>query len=152
MHPIAAIGGAGLLALAIVVGRRRGDRAAPPWLVSSAEVLGLVLFLGPPLLRSLGSDAALLRAILLAQALAVLVAALAFRRPWPALAAIAIVALESARAIVEVVERLPNFVTFAVSGALLLIVGFLLLLKRELFDRWRARLMRWWVGWIRAAR
>ena len=42
------------------------------------------------------------------------------------------------------VNRLPNWALFGVSGVILLAAGFVLLLKREAWNQWSHRAYGWW--------
>jgi hypothetical protein len=43
-----------------------------------------------------------------------------------------------------VVNRLPNWALFGASGAILLGVGFILLLKRDAWNAWSRSMFTWW--------
>lgn len=144
--------GAGAALIAIAVAFPRFQRRGLPLVFSSLfDLLGLWLFLVPTFLLTYTKDATLQHAILMAQILVLIVSGLSLRRRWQILAAIGMLSIETVRAIFEIVNRIPSFATFAIAGALLLAIGFLLLLKRELFERWRARIVRWWVAWLAAS-
>jgi hypothetical protein len=142
--------GAVLLAIAVAFPKfRRGG--LPVEFATLLDALGLWLFLIPTFLLTFGFSEPLQTAILMAQLLVLVLVGLGFRRRWQVIAAITLIGFESVRAIFEVVNRIPSFATFAIAGALLLAIGFLLLLKRELFEQWRRRFMHWWVAWLAAS-
>jgi hypothetical protein len=143
---------AGVVLMGIAISFPRFRRRGLPLRFSAAfDLLGLWLYLMPTFLLTFSNAAALQHAILMAQLVALTLSGLAFRRRWQIIAAIVMIGGESVRGIFEVVNRIPSFATFAISGALLLTIGFLLLLKREFFERLRRRLMHWWVAWLAAS-
>jgi hypothetical protein len=142
--------GAILFALAIAFPRFR--RGGLPAVFSTAfEALGIWLFLMPTFLLTFTATAAVQHAILMTQLVVLTLAGLGFRRRWQIIPAIGMIGIEAVRGVFEVVNRIPSFATFAIAGALLLAIGFLLLLKREAFERWRQTLTRWWVAWLAAS-
>ena len=146
----AVLAGAALMAIATAF-PRFSRRGLPLVFSSLMDLLGLWLFLLPTVLLTYTRDASLQHAVLMGQLLVLMLAALGLHRRWLVIAAVATLGLETVRAIFEVVNRIPSFATFAISGALLLSIGFLLLLKRELFERWRGQLVRWWTAWLATA-
>ena len=68
------------------------------------------------------------------------------RRRWLVAAALAALGLETLRASIDVVNRLPNWALFGGSGAILLTAGFVLLIKREAWNAWSRRAYLWWSG------
>ena len=139
-----------LMAIAIAFPRFR-RRGLPPVFSTAFDLVGLWLYLVPTFLLTFSKDAALQHAILMTQLVVLTLSGLAFRRRWQIVVAIAMLGGESIRGIFEIVNRIPSFATFAISGTLLLAIGFLLLLKREFFERLRRRLMHWWVAWLAAS-
>ena len=142
--------GFALMAIAIAFPRLR-RRGLPVAFSSVFDLLGVWLYVLPTFLLTFTVDGVLQHAIFMAQLIVLTVSGLMFRRRWQILPAIAMLGTEALRGIFEVVNRVPSFATFAASGALLLATGFLLLLKRELFERSRRRFMRWWVAWLAAS-
>jgi len=67
------------------------------------------------------------------------------RRRWLVAGALAALGLETLRASIDVVNRLPNWALFGGSGAILLTAGFVLLIKREAWNAWSRRALSWWV-------
>jgi hypothetical protein len=55
-----------------------------------------------------------------------------------------VLGLETVRATVDVVNRLPSWALFGASGAILLIAGFVLLIKREAWNAWSRNVYAWW--------
>ena len=66
------------------------------------------------------------------------------RRRWLVVGALAALGLEALRGTIDVVNRLPNWALFGVSGVILLAAGFVLLLKREAWNQWSHRAYGWW--------
>ena len=52
--------------------------------------------------------------------------------------------LETFRGAIDAVNRLPNWALFGASGAILLAIGFVLLLKREAWKAWSRSMFKWW--------
>jgi len=161
MQLLGVAAGVVLMAIAIAFPRFR-RRGLPVGFSVAFDVLGLWLFLVPTFLVTFsGADVVrrvvdpsfipLQHAILMAQVVVLTLVGLTFRHRWQILAAIGVIGIESIRGIFEVVNRIPSFATFAIAGALLLAIGFLLLLKREFFERQRRRATRWWVSWLAAS-
>ena len=147
LQPAGIASGAVLLALGVAFQRFRQGGLPPPF-ATVFDALGVWLLLLPTFLLTYGQDAVLQNAVLMAELVVLLVAGLAFRRRWQVMPAIGFLAIQTTRAVIDVANRLPSWATFAVAGALLLTIGFLLLLKREFFATLRRRLMRWWVAWL----
>jgi hypothetical protein len=137
--------GAYLVALGLLALRDRRARWvewAPP-----LEVVGAIVLLGPTHLASWDRAGFGQGIRLLAEVSVLLAIGLILRRRWLVAVALAFTGLQALRVLVDVIDRLPNWVVFATSGALLLAVGFVLLLKRELWVRWQTRAAAWWRGW-----
>jgi mannose/fructose/N-acetylgalactosamine-specific phosphotransferase system component IIC len=84
---------------------------------------------------------------LLVEISALLAIGLILQGRWLIAIAVTFIGLEAVRVLVDAVDRLPNWVIFATSGTLLLAIGFVLLLKRELWVRWQGRISTWWRAW-----
>ena len=143
---------AGTILFALAIAFPRFRRGGLPAAFSTAfEALGVWLYLLPTFLLTFTPAAAVQHAILMAQLVVLTLAGLGFRRRWQIIPAIGMIGIEALRGIFEVVNRIPSFATFAIAGALLLAIGFLLLLKREAFERRRQTLTSWWVAWLAAS-
>ena len=66
------------------------------------------------------------------------------QRRWLVACALAALGLETIRGAIDVVNRLPNWALFGPSGAILLAVGFVLLLKRDAWNAWSRSMFNWW--------
>lgn len=142
-HGIAA--GAALVAIALAAIRYAPSVLAERAL-TGAELLGSGLFLAPPLLAS-WNEPFLPGTLMVFFQIAVLIGVgVVLRRRWLVAGALAALGLETLRASIDVVNRLPNWALFGGSGAVLLTAGFVLLIKREAWNAWSRRAYQWWSG------
>ena len=142
-HGVAA--GAALVAIALAAIRYAPNVLAERALIG-AEVLGAGLFVMPPLLAS-WNEPFVPGTLIVFMEIALLVGVgVVLRRRWLVAAALAALGLETLRASIDVVNRLPNWALFGGSGAILLTAGFVLLIKREAWNAWSRRAYLWWSG------
>lgn len=135
--------GAYCVGLALAVHRDRRLRDATPAL----EIVGALVLLAPPHLASWERDGFMQGLRVLATSFALLATGVILRRRLLVAAATAFVGLQAIRVLVDIFDRLPNWVVFGAAGALLLAIGFAILLKREAWLRWQSGIVRWWEGW-----
>ena len=140
-HAIAA--GAALVALSLAAVRYRADLLDERALIG-AEWLGAFLFVGPTLLASWSTDFFPATPIVFFEIALILGTGILLRRRWLVVGALAALGLEALRGTIDVVNRLPNWALFGVSGVILLAAGFVLLLKREAWNQWSHRAYGWW--------
>jgi len=142
-HGIAA--GAALVAIALAAIRYAPNVVAQRALIG-AELLGAALFVTPPLLASWNEPILPGTLIVFLQVALLIGVGVVLRRRWLVAAALAALGLETLRASIDVVNRLPNWALFGGSGAILLTAGFVLLIKREAWNAWSRRAFQWWSG------
>ncbi len=142
-HGIAA--GAALIAIALAAIRYAPNVLAERALVG-AELLGAALFVMPPLLASWNEPFMPGTLIVFMQIALLVGVGVVLRRRWLVAGALAALGLETLRASIDVVNRLPNWALFGGSGAILLTAGFVLLIKREAWNAWSRRAYQWWSG------
>jgi len=111
------------------------------------EGAGALLLLVPPYVGSWHVDGFVHGLRLLSAALALIALGVTFRRRWPVAIAVGALGLAAIRVIVDVADRLPNWVSFGVSGAILLAVGFTLLVQRERWAQLQRQLLDRWQRW-----
>ncbi|MEK6207261.1 MAG: hypothetical protein AABM32_06420 [Chloroflexota bacterium] len=140
-HGIA--GGAALVALSLAA-VRYAPRVLTEQALIGGELLGAALFLGPTLLASWTSQFVPGTIIVFFQVALLLGVGIVMRRRWLVLGALAVLGLETVRATIDVVNRLPNWALFGGSGAILLTAGFVLLIKREAWNAWSRNVYAWW--------
>ena len=136
---------AGALLVAITLA---GIRYAPKVLAEraliGAELLGAALFLGPSLVASWNEPFLPGTVVVFFQIALLIGVGVVLGRRWLVAAALAGLGLETLRASIDVVNRLPNWALFGGSGAILLAAGFALLMKREAWNAWSRRAFQWW--------
>jgi hypothetical protein len=135
--------GAALVALSLYAARY-APRVLDPRALLAMEGGGALLFIAPTLLAGWGEDFFPRTPMVFFEILLVLGVGVLLHRRWLVAAAIAALGLETIRGLIDAVNRLPNYVLFAASGALLLGVGFVLLLNREAWRAWSNRVIAWW--------
>lgn len=108
------------------------------------EAGGAFLFIGPTLIAGWSEPFFPRTPMVFFEIFLVLGAGMLLHRRWLVAGALAALGLESIRALIDVINRLPNYLLFASSGALLLGIGFVLLLKREAWREWSQRVTLWW--------
>ena len=135
--------GAGLVLLSLGAARYRPlvleQRAR-----AAMEAGGALLFFGPTLLAGWREPFFPRTPMVFFEILLVLGAGVLLHRRWLIAGALGGLGLETVRALIDVVNRLPNYLLFAISGVLLLAIGFVLLLKREAWREWSQRVTLWW--------
>ena len=141
-------GGIYTLVVAIMLRRVRKAlpvelRDLPGWL----EVGSALAILGPGLLRSVGDEA--YAPWVLAQAVAILVVGVVLQRRLLVLPAVAFIGIIAFQFVVDVAQTLPGWVSLGTAGALLLSLGFLLLLGRNAWSRWQRVVVEMWGRWER---
>jgi hypothetical protein len=135
--------GAALIALALYAARYK-QRVLDVRALLVMEGGGALLFITPTLLAGWGEDFFPRTPMVFFEILLVLGVGVVLHRRWLVAAAVAALGLETIRGLIDAVNRLPNYVLFAASGALLLGLGFVLLLKREAWRAWSDRVIAWW--------
>jgi len=140
--------GAGLYLVALSVAARRFlSRGLPAWAPVLLEISGAALFVAPTFLRTWQPNAVFQTALLMAQLLLLLPVGLAFHRRWLVFVALAVLGVQALRAVVDVVNRVPNWAIILVAGTLLIAAGFIGLVQRERWSRWQKSGMSWWRSW-----
>jgi hypothetical protein len=140
-HGIAA--GAALVAIALAAIRYAPSVLAERALVG-AELLGATLFVAPPLLASWNQPVVPGTLMVFFEIALLIGVGVILRRRWLVAGALAALGLETIRASIDVVNRLPYWALFGGSGAILLTAGFFLLIKREAWNAWSRRAYQWW--------
>ena len=139
-----AAGGIGLLILSLSI--PRGWNTRLPRHALALDAVGAAALFGPLFVRSWDRDGFAYAVVMLVAALALLAAGIVLARRNPVALALGALGLTSLHALVDVVNRLPNWALFAIAGAILLAAGVVLLLKREAWTRWQRRTLEWWEG------
>lgn len=111
------------------------------------EGAGALLLLVPPYLASWQPDGFGHGLRVLVAALALIALGITFRRRWPVAIAVGALGLAAIRVLVDVADRLPNWLSFGLSGTFLLAVGFTLLVQRERWTQLQRRMQDWWQRW-----
>jgi hypothetical protein len=140
-HGIA--GGAALVAMSLAA-VRYAPRVLTDRALIGAELVGAAMFLGPTLLASWSSAFVPGTIMVFFQVALLLGVGIVKRRRWVVLVALAALGLETVRAMIDVVNRLPSWALFGASGAILLSAGFVLLIKREAWNTWSRNVYAWW--------
>jgi hypothetical protein len=140
-HGMAA--GAVLVAITLA-GIRYARQVLPERALIGAELLGAALFLGPSLVASWNEPFLPGTVVVFFQIALLIGVGVVLGRRWLVAAALAGLGLETLRAAIDVVNRLPNWALFGASGAILLTAGFALLMKREAWNAWSHRAYLWW--------
>ena len=125
---------------------------SPAWreLVPAAEAAGAAVLLGPTYLETWSHDAFANGARILGESMVLLAIGTLLRRRILVAAAVVFVSLDALRALADVADRLPNWLTFALSGAILLAVGFVLLVRQDVWERAQRATQAWWERWAPA--
>ena len=131
----------GLLASRV---RTLPDEARP--FVEPLQALGAAVLMGPSLVLSWQEGGGLYALILLAEALALLGLALMQRWLWLLATSSGFIVLVALRYLFDGARVLPNWVTLALAGLLLLTAGMAVLLGREQWVRWQRVMQAWWRG------
>jgi hypothetical protein len=139
------VAGAALIAIALAAIRYAPNVVADRALMGT-ELLGAALFVLPPLLASWNEPFVPGTLIVFLEIALLVGVGVVLRRRWLVAGALAGLGLETLRASIDVVNRLPNWALFGGSGAILLTAGFVLLIKREAWNAWSRRAYQWWSG------
>jgi hypothetical protein len=137
------VAGAYLIAVALGAFRYARGRTDERVLLAM-ETGGAFLFVVPTLVA--GWDAAFFpqTVMVFIEIFLVLAVGILFHRRWLAAGALAALGLETIRGAIDIVNRLPNWALFGASGAVLLSIGFVLLLKRDAWNAWSRSMFKWW--------
>jgi hypothetical protein len=137
------VAGAYLIAVGLGAFRYARDRTDARVLLAM-ETGGAFLFIVPTLVA--GWDAAFFprTVMVFIEIFVVLAVGIVFHRRWLAAGALAALGLETIRGAIDIVNRLPNWALFGASGAVLLSIGFVLLLKRDAWNAWSRSMFKWW--------
>jgi len=135
--------GAALVALSLYAARY-APRVLDARALLAMEGGGALLFIAPTLLAGWREDFFPRTPMVFFEIFLVLGVGVLLQRRWLVAAAVAALGLETIRGLIDAVNRLPNYVLFAASGALLLGLGFVLLLNREAWRAWSSRVIAWW--------
>jgi hypothetical protein len=134
----------GALVLLSLYAQRYASKMLDPRAVVAMETGGALLFIAPTLIAG-WRDAFFPRTpMVFFEIFLLLGVGVILGRRWLIAGALGALGLEAVRALIDVVNRLPNYLLFAMSGALLLGVGFVLLLKREAWRAFSDRARGWW--------
>jgi hypothetical protein len=107
------------------------------------EALGAAVIMLPTFLQSLDGGYQY-QLILLAEATVFLCAGVALRRRGILGASLVALVLVAARAMLDAVHVLPNWVVVMIAGVALLGIGMSILAGRERWSRWQEALLGWW--------
>lgn len=135
--------GAALVAVGLTAARY-APRVLDQRALMALETGGALLFIAPTLISGWADDFFPRTPMVFLEILLLLGLGVVMHRRWLAAPAVLAFGLEAVRGLIDTINRLPNYVLFAASGALLLAVGFVLLLKREAWHAWSERAVRWW--------
>jgi len=138
------VGGAYLVVLS-VLSLRYARTGLDPRALLVMELGGSALFVLPTLLAGWSAEFFPRTVMVFVEIFLVLGPGIIFRRRWLVAGALAAIGVETVRALIDVVNRLPNWALFGTSGVLLLTGGFILLLRREAWNAWSRRALTWWV-------
>lgn len=136
------IAGAYLMAAALAALRYRRD--FDPRVLFAMETGGAFLFIAPTLVAGWGAEFYPQTVIVFVEIFVVMGLGVLLQRRWLVAGALAALGLETIRGAIDVVNRLPNWALFGASGAILLAVGFVLLLKRDAWNAWSRSMFNWW--------
>ena len=139
----ATLTGAALILISLYA-LRYASKVLDPRALLAIEAGGALLFIGPTLIAGWREGFFPRTPMVFLEIFLVFGVGLVLRRRWLIGGALGALGLEAVRALIDVVNRLPNYVLFAASGALLLAIGFVLLLKREAWRDWSQRATAWW--------
>jgi hypothetical protein len=137
------VAGAYLIAVALGAIRYLRERIDARVLLAM-ETGGAFLFIAPTLVAGWSAEFFPQTVMVFVEIFLVLGVGIFLHRRWLVAGALGALGLETIRGVIDTVNRLPNWALFGVSGALLLIVGFILLLKREAWNSWSRSVFKWW--------
>ena len=115
-------------------------------LIGPLQALGAAVLMGPSLAQSWQEGGWPYALILLGEGLAFLGFALVQRWLWLLSTATGFVVLDALRYLFDAALVLPNWLTVALAGLLLLAAGMAILLGREQWTRWQEQVEAWWKG------
>lgn len=137
------VAGAYLIAAALGAVRYRRDRIEARVLLAM-EAGGAFLFIVPTLVAGWAADFFPQTVMVFVEIFLVMAVGIVFHRRWLVAGALAALGLETIRGAIDALNRLPNWALFGASGAILLAIGFVLLLKREAWNAWSRSMFKWW--------
>ena len=137
------VAGAFLMAVALGAVRYLRDRIDARVLLAM-ETGGAFLFIVPTLVGGWSAEFFPQTLMVFVEIFLVLAVGIVFHRRWLVAGALAALGLETIRGAIDAVNRLPNWALFGASGAVLLGVGFILLLKRDAWNAWSRSMFKWW--------
>ncbi len=108
------------------------------------EMGGAFLFIVPTLVAGWGAEFFPSTVMVFVEIFVVMGVGILLHRRWLVTGALAALGLETIRGAIDAVNRLPNWALFGASGAILLGVGFVLLLKRDAWNAWSRSMFKWW--------
>jgi len=136
---------AGAYLVAVALGAVRYLRARIDARVLLAmETGGGFLFIVPTLVGGWSAEFFPQTVMVFVEIFLVLAVGIVFHRRWLVAGALGALGLETIRGAIDAVNRLPNWALFGASGAILLGVGFVLLLKRDAWNEWSRSMFKWW--------
>ena len=135
-----------LFAGALVASRVRELPEELQSLIGPLQALGAAVLMGPTLVQSWEEGGWPYALILLGEGLAFLGFALVQRSLWLLSTATGFVVLDALRYLFDAALVLPNWLTVALAGLLLLAAGMAILLGREQWTRWQEEVQAWWKG------
>ena len=115
-------------------------------LIGPLQALGAAVLMGPTLAQSWEEGGWPYALILLGEGFAFLGFALVQRSLWLLSTATGFVVLDALRYLFDAALVLPNWLTIALAGLLLLAAGMAILLGREQWTRWQEQVEAWWKG------
>jgi hypothetical protein len=137
------VAGAYLMAVALGAVRYLRDRIDARVLFAM-EIGGAFLFIGPTLVAGWGAEFFPQTVMVFVEIFLVMGVGIVLHRRWLVAGALGALGLETIRGAIDAANRLPNWALFGASGAILLSVGFILLLKRDAWNAWSRSMFKWW--------
>jgi hypothetical protein len=136
---------AGAYLMAVAFGAiRYAHRRIDSRVLLAMETGGAFLFIVPTLVAGWGAAFFPQTVMVFVEIFLVMGIGIVLHRRWLVAAALAALGLETIRGAIDAANRLPNWALFGATGAILLSVGFVLLLKREEWNAWSRSMFRWW--------
>jgi len=137
------VAGAYLMAVALGAVRYLRGRIDERVLLAM-ETGGAFLFIVPTLVAGWSAEFFPQTVMVFLEIFLVMGLGIVLHRRWLVAGALSALGLETIRGAIDAVNRLPNWALFGASGAILLSVGFVLLLKREAWNAWSRSMFKWW--------
>ncbi len=109
-----------------------------------AQAVGALVLMGPSLEQAWGDDGGVLAVLLLVEAIALLALALVQRGLWLLATSTGFIVLDGLRYLFDAARALPNWMTVAIAGLVLIGAGVTILLTREQWTRWQDEVRSWW--------